>query len=60
MLTEGLQLDEVKKNPIGFTMHNRDKGVVVRWEDFRTEGDKVFAKPVVNLSHPEGQTSPTR
>lgn len=54
-LTEGLQLDEVKKNPIGFLMHNREKGVVVRWEDFRKEKDKVFAKPVVNLSHPDGQ-----
>lgn len=55
-LTEGLQLDEVKKNPIGFLMHNREKGVVVRWEDFRQEKDKVFAKPVVNLSHPDGQS----
>lgn len=54
-LTDGLQLDEVKKNPIGYLMHNRDKGVVVRWEDFRKDGDKVFAKPVINLSHPEGQ-----
>lgn len=55
-LTKGLLLDEVKKNPIGFLMHNRDKGVVVRWENFRIEGDKVFATPVVNLSHPEGQS----
>lgn len=55
-LTAGFQIDEVKKNPIGFHMHNRDKGVVVRWDDFRVDGDKVFAKPVVNLSHPEGQS----
>lgn len=55
-LTAGLQLDEVKKNPIGYHMHNREKGVVVRWEDFRIDGDKVFATPVVNLSHPEGQS----
>jgi hypothetical protein len=55
-LTAGFQIDEVKKNPIGYLMHNRDKGVVVRWEDFRIDGDKVFAKPVVNLSHPEGQS----
>ncbi|WP_102980125.1 phage protease [Chryseobacterium scophthalmum] len=55
-LTAGLMLDEVKKNPIGYHMHNREKGVVVRWEDFRIDGDKVFAKPVVNLSHPEGQS----
>lgn len=54
-LTEGLLLDEVKKNPIGFKMHNRDGGVVVRWEDFRIDGDKVFAKPVINLSHPNGE-----
>lgn len=55
-LTAGFQIDEVKKNPIGFHMHNRDKGVVVRWDDFRIDADKVYAKPVVNLSHPEGQT----
>lgn len=55
-LTEGFLLDEVKRNPIGFLMHNREGGVVVRWEDFRIEGDKVMAKPVINLSHPEGQT----
>ncbi len=52
-LTAGLLLDEVKKNPIGFKMHNCDNGVVVRWEDFRVDGDKVFAKPVVNLAHPD-------
>jgi hypothetical protein len=55
LLTEGFLVDEFKKNPIGFLMHNRDKGVVIRWEDFRTDGDKVFAKPVINLSHPEGE-----
>jgi hypothetical protein len=54
-LTAGLQLDEVKKNPIGFLMHKRDKGVVVRWDDFRIEGDKLYAKPVVNLAHPDGE-----
>lgn len=47
LLTEGLQLDRFKP-AIGFLMHDRNKGVAVRWEDFRTEGDKVYAKPVVN------------
>lgn len=55
-LTAGLMLDEVKRNPIGYLMHDRDKGVVVRWDDFRVDGDKVWAKPVINLSHPEGQS----
>jgi hypothetical protein len=56
LLTSGLLMDEVKKNPIGFKMHNRDNGVVVRWEDFRLSDDKVYAKPVINLSHPQGET----
>lgn len=55
-LTAGLQLDEFKKNPIGFLMHKRDKGVVVRWEDFRIDGSKLYAKPVVNLAHAEGES----
>lgn len=55
LLTSGYQLDEFKKNPIGYKMHLRDDGVVVKWEDFRIDGDKVFAKPVVNLSNPKGQ-----
>lgn len=54
-LTGGLLLDEVKKNPIGYFMHQRDNGVIVRWEDFRIDGTKLWAKPVINLSHPEGQ-----
>ncbi|WP_291122768.1 hypothetical protein [Flavobacterium sp. UBA6046] len=54
LLTEGLDLAQYKKNPIGFLMHEREGGVLVKWEDFRTEGDKLFGKPVINLSHPKG------
>lgn len=55
LLTEGLDLAQYKKNPIGFLMHEREGGVLVKWEDFRTEGDKLFGKPVINLSHPKGE-----
>lgn len=55
LLTEGYQLNEYKKNPIGYNMHLRDAGVLVKWEDFRTEGDAVYAKPVINLSNARGQ-----
>ncbi len=49
LLTEGLQLDRF--NPaIGYLMHNRDNGVAVKWEDFRIDGDKLFAKPVINTA----------
>lgn len=49
LLTEGFQQDRF--NPaIGYLMHKREGGVAVKWEDFRLEGDKLYAKPVVNLS----------
>lgn len=47
LLTEGLLLERFNP-PIGYLMHDRDKGVAVRWEDFRFEGDKLYAKPVIN------------
>jgi hypothetical protein len=49
LLTEGLQLERFSP-AIGFLMHDRSKGVAVRWEDLRLEGDKLYAKPVVNTS----------
>ncbi len=54
-LTSGCMVDQFEKNPIGFKMHNRDNGVVVRWEDFRVDGDKIYAKPVINLKHPDAE-----
>ena len=60
LLTEGLQLDRFEKNPIGFMMHDRDGGVVVKWSDFRREGDKLFGKPTINLSHPKGEEIATQ
>ena len=49
LLTGGLQLDTFNP-PIGFLMHKRELGVAVRWEDFRTEVGKLYAKPVVNTT----------
>lgn len=54
LLTEGYLQEEFEKNPIGFYMHQREDGVVVKWTDFRREGDKVFAKPVINMSNVRG------
>jgi len=55
LLTSGYLMDEYKKNPIGYDMHKRDTGVLVRWEDLRVDGEKVYGKPVINLNHPNGQ-----
>jgi hypothetical protein len=49
LITSGLQLERFKP-AIGFLMHDREKGVAVKWEDFRIDGDKLYAKPVVNES----------
>lgn len=47
LLTSGF--DASKFNPpVGFLMHDREKGVAVRWEDIRCEEGKIFARPVVN------------
>lgn len=48
LLTAGFQVDRFNP-PIGYFMHERDKGVAVRWSDFRIEGDKVLATPTVNV-----------
>ncbi|MGQ0739134.1 MAG: hypothetical protein ACT4OJ_08765 [Bacteroidota bacterium] len=55
LLTEGYLKSEFEKNPIGYYMHNREDGVVVRWEDLHVDGDKVYGKPVINLSNERGQ-----
>ena len=54
LLTSGYLMDEFKKNPIGFYMHKRDDGVLVKWTDLRHDGDNVFGKPCINLAHPRG------
>lgn len=52
LLTEGFQINRFNP-PIGYLMHNREGGVAVKWEDFRLDGDKLWARPVVNtLKYP--------
>jgi hypothetical protein len=55
LLTDGYLADKFQSNPIGFFMHNRDGGVLLKWDNVRVEGDQIVAEPVINLSHPRGQ-----
>ena len=55
LMTPGYQLSEFEKNPIGYYMHEREHGVLLRWTDLRVDGDQVLGKPVINLSNPRGQ-----
>ncbi len=55
LLTAGYQLAEFQKNPIGYYMHDRSEGVLVRWDNLQVEGDQVTGYPVVNLSNERGE-----
>ena len=55
MLTSGYQLEAFKKNPIGYYMHRREDGIVLKWEDLCVEEDRVLGTPVINLSNGRGE-----
>ncbi len=54
LLTSGYQLDSFQKNPIGYYMHRREDGIVLKWEDLVVADDKVLGTPVINLSNGRG------
>ena len=55
LLTSGYQIESFRKNPIGYYMHRREDGIVLKWEDLHIEDDKLVGTPVINLSHPRGE-----
>lgn len=55
LLTSGYQIEEFKRNPIGYYGHDPKDGVLLRWDDVQLDGDHVVGWPAVNLDHPRGQ-----
>lgn len=55
LLTSGYLKSEFEKNPIGYFMHEREQGVLLKWDNVRVDGDKVLGTPVINLSHKRAQ-----
>ncbi|MBX2904986.1 MAG: hypothetical protein KF744_03050 [Taibaiella sp.] len=55
LLTSGYQIESFRKNPIGYYMHRREDGIVLKWEDLHIDDDKLIGTPVINLSHPRGE-----
>jgi hypothetical protein len=55
LLTSGFQLSDFARNPIGYYLHERESGVLVKWTDLAVKGDKIVGKPTINLHHPRGQ-----
>jgi len=43
LLTSGYELEAFQKNPIGYYMHRREDGIVLKWEDLQIADDKVFS-----------------
>ncbi len=54
LLTSGYEMDRYTKNPIGYYMHRREDGVVLRWEELKTEGDQITGIPVINMANSRG------
>ena len=44
--TEGIHTETFERNPVMFYMHNRDRGIVGRWENIRKEGAQLLADAV--------------
>lgn len=55
LLTSGYDLPAFQKNPIGYYMHRREDGIVLKWEDVHVADDAVVGTPVINLSHTRGE-----
>ncbi len=48
------------KNPIMFYMHDREKGIIGRWDNMRIDGVKLLADAVFDESTPLGKEVKTR
>ncbi|WP_280120924.1 HK97 family phage prohead protease [Duncaniella muricolitica] len=46
VLTSGINIARFQRNPIMLYMHDRNKGVIGRWENITKEGDKLTAEAV--------------
>jgi hypothetical protein len=54
LLTSGYEIASFQKNPIGYYMHRREEGIVLKWEDLHIADDKVIGTPVINLRNARG------
>ena len=46
VLTSGINIARFQRNPIMLYLHDRNKGVIGRWENITKEGDKLTAEAV--------------
>lgn len=48
--TDGIDISQFKRNPVMLYMHDREKGVVGRWDNVRKEGKNLLADAVFDES----------
>ena len=53
--TKGIRTERFKKNPVILYMHAREKGVIGRWDNIRTEGSQLIADAVFDENNPLGK-----
>lgn len=44
--TQGIETQDFQRNPVMYFNHNRDKGVIGRWENLRKDGNTLLADAV--------------
>jgi hypothetical protein len=54
VLTSGIDLTNFKNNPVMFYMHDRNNGVIGRWENFRIKEQTLYADAVFDESDAMG------
>ena len=52
VLTKGIDLERFTKNPVMFYQHNRESGIIGRWESIRIENNRLLADAVFDESEP--------
>lgn len=50
IITSGIDTTRFIKNPVMFYMHDRNLGVIGRWDNLRMEGSRLLADPVFDES----------
>lgn len=53
--TAGINTERFRKNPVMLYMHERQQGIIGRWENIRTEGAKLLADAVFDEGTPLGK-----
>lgn len=55
--TDGISLERFKKNPVMFYNHDRNLGVIGKWENIRVSDGKMFATPVFDETDQLGRAT---